>query len=305
MAHPCATPLVCSPATQTCEKTATNADASVIDDAPIDVFVPPDAPMGPANDLPTNPTVITSAGTIMEDLANAHDDAGPTAVGNGCGATGGLDVFFEVDLAADEVWYFDTFGSNFPTVIRTYPGACTGGAAPNGATCNTGACGTNHAQLATQLGSGKNCIVIDQDGLSANTMLDLHVERAGRSGTRLATGTNTVAGTTCGFTNKTTGSCGGAGFDRMYFAVGCPAATKMLTASTCDVATTYDTVLYVRGNNSNELACNDNDAACTATTTGGSTVTSVALTSNHLFQLIIDGAASAGCGPYSLTTTLQ
>ncbi len=303
--HPCPSPLVCSPATATCEKTAVDVDAKVYLDAPVDVAVVPDAPMGPANDLPSNPLVLTGGGTFTEDLTYANDDAGPTLVGNGCGSPGGKDVFFEVDLAASEIWYFDTFGSNFPTVIRSYPGACAGGPAPQGASCDTASCGTTHSQLALSLGTGKSCIVVDQNGASANSSLTFHVEHAGRNGTRLSATTATVSSTTCGFTNKTMGTCGGAGLDRMYYTVSCPATTKMLTASTCDAATAYDSVLYVLGPSSTELACNDNDAACTATTTGASTLTAVGLTGAHLFQLIVDGAATGGCGTYNLTTTLQ
>ncbi len=278
-----------------------------VSDAPVDAHVvQQDAPAAPPNDLPSNPTAITDAGTFMEDLTYANDDAGPTINGNGCGASGGKDVFFEITLTTSEVWYFDTFGSNFPTVIRTYPGACQGGAAPNGAVCSTNACGTTKSQLATLLPSGPNCIVIDQNGMTANSSLVLHVERGGRSGTRLATGTATASGTTCGFTNKSMGTCGGVGFDRMYYTTSCPGTTTMLNATTCDAATTYDSVLYVLGPSSTELACNDNDGVCTATTTGASTLTGVGLSGAHLFELIVDSSGGAtACGPYNLITTLQ
>jgi hypothetical protein len=305
--NPCPDPLVCSSLTMTCIKPGTiEPDAATPIDAPADAFVPAiDAPAGPSNDLPTNPTVLTGAATITEDLTYAQDDQGPTPNGNGCGVAGGKDVFFEVDLTGADIWYFDTFGSNFPTVIRAYAGPCTGGPAPQGATCNITACNLQHSQLALSLGAGKSCIVVDQNGASANSSLHFHVEHAGRSGTRLGAGTATTTGTTCGFTNKSTGTCGGDGFDRMYFTLGCPTTTTMLTASTCDVGTTYDSVLYVLGPTSTELGCNDNDAACVATTSGGSTVTGIGLSGGHLFQLVVDGAVTAGCGTYSLTTTLQ
>jgi hypothetical protein len=81
----------------------------------------------------------------------------------------------------------------------------------------------------------------------------------------------------------------------------------MLTASTCDAATTSDTALWVTGPGTTELACNDDDAACTLSTTGASTISNIALTDAHLFWVVVDsyGTTSPACGAYSLTTTLQ
>ena len=49
-------------------------------------------------------------------------------------------MFYTVHLTAPEVFYFDTFGSDFDTVIRILRGsACTGGAAPMGTHCRNDA----------------------------------------------------------------------------------------------------------------------------------------------------------------------
>jgi len=279
------------------------SDATMINvDAPIDGL------SAPSNDLSTNPMPITGDTTITEDIRAAHDDTSAfvNGGGNSCGAAGGKDVFFTIDVAADELWYLDTFGSDFPNVIRIYSGSCKSGVAPNGTSCIAGACGTQQSQIVHTMTAGTNCVIVDQDGASANGSLVLHVERGHRLGTRIPVASGHLfSGTTCGAATLETGSCGGSGYEVAYYATSCPGTTRMLTATTCSAATTYDSVLYVRGAAAAELACNDNDAACSATLSGASTVTNVGLSDGHLFWLFVDSAGAGACGAYSLTTTLQ
>ncbi|HEY0251632.1 MAG TPA: hypothetical protein VGC41_08900, partial [Kofleriaceae bacterium] len=145
---PCPSGLVCSPATLTCELTAEDA---ILDGPPVDVLeVIPDAPEYPPNDGPDHATDISAGGVFVANLNNAADDAPQ----NSCGGDGGKDVFYEITLPGAEVVYFDSFGSNFATIIRTVSGKkCVDLAAGNIAMppCSRDACGGAQSQLALQL----------------------------------------------------------------------------------------------------------------------------------------------------------
>jgi hypothetical protein len=301
VAHPCPDPLVCSVAGFCAKPGTPTGDAPL----PYDVSLI-DTPPGPPNDLPSGATVITGTMTITEDITYAHDDA----MGDGttiCGATGGRDVYFTFHNNYPQVWYFDTFGSDYDTVFRFYSGACMTGA-PVGQGCHNNQCRTVQTQFARSFDAGDWCLVVDENvGGTGPAHLVLNVEKGVHNGSPLSSGTNTVTDNTCGGASFNMGSCGGsAGPEVNYFTTSCPGVTTMLDASTCAAATTSDTIIYVRTVTS-ELACNDNDPACTLTTTGASTLTGVGLTGAHLFWLVVDsaGTAAPACGPFSLTTTLQ
>ncbi len=305
--HPCPDPLVCSIAGVCVQPGTPPGDAPRQLDAPTDNGSLIDAPAGPSNDLPSGATVITGSTTINEDVTYAHDDAGP-GTQTFCGMAGGRDVYFTLTNAYPQVWYFDTFGSSYDTVIRAYAGACVTGVPASQQICRNNQCMTMQSQLARSFDSGDWCIVIDEavPGTGPATLV-LNVEKGVHNGSPLATGTNTVSDDTCNGGAFTMASCGGnAGPEINYFTTSCPGVTTMLTASTCAAGTTSDTILYVRTVTS-ELACNDNDPACSATTTGASTLSDVGLTDAHLFWLVVDsaGTAAPACGPFSLTTTLQ
>lgn len=276
-------------------------------DAPSDV-APDVAPMcttppPPPNDRPSGAIDITAGGDFTADLACAADDAAPDG-SLLCGSPGGRDVFYTVSPTKTSVYYFDTFGSDFDTVIRVYPGPCKAGSPP-GMVCHNDACNTTQTQWVGQLTSGANCVVIDQlDGSGTTAQLHLHVEAGMWSGAEIHLGTHTVNASTAIFGSDTTSSCGGLGPDRGYYASACPGQTLHLDASTCAATTVYDTVLYVLGPNQTELACNDNDPACSAMPVA-STLSQVALSGPHLFWLIVDGRTAADSGAFSLTTTLQ
>jgi hypothetical protein len=274
-------------------------------DAPTDVAI--DATMctttPPPNDRPSGAIDITAGGDFTADLSCASDDASPDG-SLLCGGNGGRDVFYTVTTSKTEVYYFDTFGSDFDTVIRVYPGACRTGSVAN-MVCHNDACNTTQTQWTGQLTTGTNCVVVDQlDGSGTTGQLHLHVEGAAWSGSEIHIGPHTLSASTAAFGSDTTSTCGGAGPDRGYYATACPGETLHLDASTCSTSTTYNTVIYVLGVDQAELACNDNDATCSVNLSA-STLSGVALTGAHLFWLIVDGPTAADSGAYSLTTTLQ
>src|SRR5262249_44088195 len=120
----------------------------------------------PPNDLPSGAIDISNGGTFNVDLSAAHDDnwvASTPALD--CGDQGGRDVFYQFTLPAAEVVYYDTFGSNYDTVVRVFAGACASMGAVQA--CADDACSTTRSQGAVQLAAGTYCLVVDQ--FDANT----------------------------------------------------------------------------------------------------------------------------------------
>ena len=321
--EPCPPGLVCSPATSTCETSLVDVDASIFD-SPVDVSMRdacvPTAeicgdgidqdcdgvdPPCPANDLPGGAIDVTAGGTFTADLKYAGDDASKPSVGGGpnCGSAGGRDVFYKVHLTTAQVYYFDTFGSDFDTVIRTYSGSCVAGPAPNGTSCSNDSCGTTQTQTAHSLPVGDTCIVIDQNSSAeTNGSVHLHVEVGHRNGSKIATGMHTLTGNTATSTDQSTGTCSAMGNDDGYYFTLCPNDSMTLTASTCNAATTWDTALYADGP-AGQLVCDDDDDNCAFDTDTSTITTPVA--GAHLFWVVVDTGTDAASGAYELDTTIQ
>ncbi len=255
----------------------------------------------PVNDRPTSPVDISNGGTFTVDLAAANNDQDNG--GLSCGIAGGRDVFYKFTLPAAEVVYADTFGSNFDSVIRIYPGLCTA-AAPT-PTCFDDQCTVLQSQGAVQLTAGSYCLVVDQFSSAQTTgALILNFARGGRPGTAIAAASGSQTGTSCIGTNATTGTCQptSTAADAGYYFLTCPATTKTVAASTC-TGTAHDSVVYLRkAGAAGDLACSDDAAGCgnglQSSFTGGSAV------GPGLFWLIVDGY-QAQCGPFTLTYTIN
>src|SRR5688572_236249 len=170
----CPSSLVCSPASGTCETTASSVDAPIAIDAPlvdgctpvreicgngVDEDCDTMDPACAANDVAGGAVDVTAGGVFTGNALLAKDDV----AANGCGANGGRDLFFQVELAAPQVYCFETFGADYDTVIRVYTKACSMvGSGAGAAACVDDACGGNRGHVAASLPAGRSCIVIDQ-----------------------------------------------------------------------------------------------------------------------------------------------
>ncbi|NVB77069.1 MAG: hypothetical protein HOV81_01620 [Kofleriaceae bacterium] len=313
----CPTPLVCSPATLTCELDATSApDAQLVDAPPLVDGCVPDVeicgdgidqncdtidPQCAANDKPAGAVNVTAGGMFMADSRAATDDVSP----NGCGGVGGNDLFYRVTLDAPQVYYFDTFGSSFDTVLRVYKKPCAQvGTGAGAAACNTDACGGSESQLAVSLAAGENCIVVDADTATTAGQLALRVVPGKRDGMPLPSGQQTLTGNTCGSTNledpidQNCDAPGSGGKDLAYFFTSCPGQTLMLDANICPEPA-WDPVLYVKRVNGNQIGCNDDSCGF------GPSIANVTISSSTLYWLYVDGFDPSHCGPYDLDTNLR
>jgi len=328
--HPCPASLVCT--LGTCELTELDAGST---DAPPDGCVPTgldicgdgidqdcdgvDAVCA-QNDQPAGAIDITAGGTFTADLLLAHDNL----ASKGCGGDGGNEVFYEITLAAPEVYYLDTFTSGFDTSLRMFAGkpCATVTDAMSPSTCNDDACGTGESQLAVALPTGTSCLAVDKNYNNGQDptkgIFQLHVVPGGRTGTRLPSGMATQTGDTCTGTNVSEppklGDCvtNQQAKDLAYYFTACPGQTALVDASTCTnpANTHFDTMVYVHPVGGNPVACVDDSATCMARPDrsdghpDGSILTGVPAKGPGLFWLVVDGFAGA-CGTYQLDTNLR
>lgn len=333
--RPCPSALICTKA-GTCETTESvepdeDASVEVPDAPPIDACVPgaevcddgidqdcdgEDATCA-TNDLADDPVDITMGGTFNANFALANADLDQ----KGCGNVGGREVFYKITLTAPEVYYIDTFGSDFDTSVRLYAGkACSsldGNVTPT--TCDDDACGQDQSQFAFSVPAGTSCIVVDQAAGATANALTLHVTRSRRTGTPLGGGMQTMTGDTCTATDSGNPNipCNDATNntkDVSWYFTSCPGVNRRLDASTCvDVTMVhFDTVLYVHKSGTfNDLVCrDDSESSCTARPDrpdhiDGTVLTDVNTTGPGLFWLILDAYGADACGGYRLDTNLD
>jgi hypothetical protein len=253
----------------------------------------------PVNDRPSGAINISAGGTFTVDLSAAHNDHTVGTCGNPGG--GGRDVYYRFTLPAAEVVYFDTFGSNFDTVLRLYSGTCT--ALDDQIACNDDSCASLQSQLTASLTAGNYCLIVDQFSSSqTNGALTLRFVRGGRTGTPIAPGTSTRTGNTCNAGNATTpASCGAynhSAHDQAYYFTMCPADARQVDANTC-TGTGWDSVVYLRQGSatSTDVRCNDDSCGLQ------SRFDDAPIAGANLYWLIVDGYQAA-CGAYTLSYSM-
>ena len=264
----------------------------------------------PTNDGPAGAINISAGGTFTGDLTAARNDQDFS--GSFCGSTGGRDLYYTFTLPAAEVVYVDTFSSTYDSVVRIFAGACTSLGANQ--ICYDDQCSGAQSQGAIQLAAGTYCLVVDQySSFQTAGATTLTFTRGGRTGTSItAPGTATVAGTTVGAANVSTGGCTTTGTspDVGYYFLVCPATTRTVAANTCGTATSWDSVLYLeKAPSATDLACNDDGATpCgTASPIRLSSFTGGSAAGPGLFWLIVDGYGFTAptSGAFTLNYTIN
>ena len=260
----------------------------------------------PGNDSAAGAIDISNGGTYTVDLSAAHDDnwvaSTPTL---DCGNQGGRDVFYQFTLPAEEVVYFETYGSNYDTVVRVFAGACT--ALGTTKACSDDACSTTRSQGALDLLAGTYCLVVDQfDAATTAGATTLTFRRGGRSGVALTVASGSVSGTTTGKTNYSIAGCetNSAQPDVGYFFLSCPGATATVAANTC-AGTAFDSVIYLRTGSAGtgDVACSDDSTGCGSNLQ--SRFTGAQVTGPNLHWIIVDGFGQTGNGNYTLSYSVQ
>jgi hypothetical protein len=255
------------------------------------------------NDGPGGAVDVTAGGMFTGNALNARDDVDA----NGCGGSGGRDLFYSVTLTQPEVYYFDTFGSSFNTVVRVYGKPCAQVGTGSGASaCGDDSCGGTQTQLAVPLPTGQSCIVVDQSDAAQTGSLVLRVMRGKRDGLILATGMQTTAGNTTTGTNVTDpidmcDAPGSGGRDVAYFFTVCPGVTLTLDADICP-APAWDPVLYVSrvtSASTTQLACRDDNCGA------GPDLQNISITNGQLFVLYVDGFDPTFYGPFTMHSNIR
>ncbi len=265
----------------------------------------------PSNDLPGGAIDISAGGQWTVDLSAAHDDnwtASNLPVFD-CGDPGGRDAFYTFTLPAEEIVYFDSFGSNFDSVIRVFAGSCTAIGATKA--CADDECGQTRSQGAIDLAAGTYCLVVDQFSNAATTgSAVLNFKRGGRAGTVIAAANGSVSGNTAsGQTDQSVASCEANSHqpDQAFAFLSCPAITYTVGASLCTGAT-FDTVLYMRQGAATtaDTVCSDDETGC-GTNGWQSKFTGHPVTGADLQWFIVDGfgTSTGGRGAFTLSYTIQ
>jgi hypothetical protein len=271
------------------------------------------------NDTCATARNISAGGTFTGSTTGyAHESHPPRACvpSDAEPANLGPDAYFFFDLAVASDVFIHAVPTDFDTVL--YLGAACGGGElacnddinPSGGTPGWM---QESAIAARNLRPGRYYVTLDgyadysygAYSLAVNiTPTDVEGDRCG-SPVRIPMGGTSVSGRTCTFSHEYAGSCGATGSEAVYwFAV---PETRTVTFSTCNLATTADTVLYLRSDcggsgSPAELGCNDNTSCTTGLPTASGLTRSLA---RGVYFLFADSRASGSgtCDPFQVDVT--
>jgi hypothetical protein len=249
----------------------------------------PDLPLASAQRLLTIPLDTTGA---------AHSIAPPCATGTG------PERFFSVSFSRPVVFYADTFGTSFDTVLYLLSSVCaplTTSTMTGDVLCSDDGCGTSQSQIVALLKPGSYVLGVAGKGSAAGPAT-LHlawafaasgIEKPLPKGSSVQTGTTSGAGNIDGLSS----SCLAAGPEDNYWWTSCPAdAAGTLSASTCGGAT-WESVVSLQVPGSIPYAC-------TLDTCGFQSALAKPIPAGAgLRVLTVDGQGGTAAGAYTLTVT--
>src|SRR3569623_1218825 len=218
-------------------------------------------------------------------------------------ATSSRVVVLSFDLFETELVYAATLGASWNTVL-SFADACDGTfttlPADGTSACSDDACGTSQSQAVAVLGYGRHYLYVGGPG-GAQGVATLHFQHAAVGSGPLAMlppGTGTAYGTTQG--RGAVNLCQASGAEDSFWWKTCPVYTGgMLSASTCNAGTRFDTVLSLQIPATSVVTCADDDPSCGVIFKLAAAIPAGA----GLYVLTLDGTAGRDQGPYTLTFT--
>jgi len=207
-------------------------------------------------------------------------------------------AYFSFQLAAAELVFLSSHGSEGETSVVLLDGSCAVEHA-----CVTETCSAGSAHLLRALEPGDYTVAVTG---APGSVVQLKLTRAPCTDARVIPGVpSAVQGNTAGRANTTGTSCGtGDGPDEHFVLVTCPGA-QQVRLSTCG-STTFDSVIQVRPDSCRasglSTQCND-DGFPFCTATPQSSTLGVALAGNTLYFITVDGFDPDDSGTFTLNVT--
>jgi hypothetical protein len=282
----------------------------------------------PTNDACSGATVIDlTAGRqrwLSGDTSTALHDLAPS-----CLSTTSPDLFYTFTLTQRELVYADTFGDAMhpaPTydTVLFFASSCTASmpaTAPTGMNyCNDDASGLgsectsngNRSQVAAVLEPGTYYLVLSGfGGQSGTAWINFQHLPLGNLPPRFVGPMSTTASYTFSGTTSGTGvlapaaMCSASGPEVTFWWRHCSSFTRYnLTASTCNMGSNFDTVLYYRNAYNPTDVCNDDlGSGCRVSGTLSTIYTGVFSGMAGIHAVTVDGYATGSMGNYVLTLT--
>ena len=274
----------------------------------------------PANDTCAGaqviPFVTTTAGgggtVITGTLAGAADD-----YTGGCGDVGGRDVIYQLTTTNAQDLFITTIGSATDTVVYLRSGSAAGCATGSNIDCQSSYRGTfdpNIVMIRDNVPAGTYYIIVDgQTAAAAGTFrLEVNWTANDVEGDRCGQPYEWDPGTTekCSATNTygneyASVGCSGTDRDHVYYYVVPAGASGDYLFQTCNAATLYDSVLYLRSACQNnaiaaQVSCNDDLGALCSAGNRSAISSLTGRLSPGIYYLFVDGDQQ---GAYCVRTT--
>jgi hypothetical protein len=233
----------------------------------------------------------TVSGTTAGATSDVLPDTSTCALGRD-----GPDVWYRLSLTERSLVYLDLLdGQTWDSVLDVRSGVCS---APASVACEDDACGTERSRFVGWLDGGDYLVVVDgrtlvDSGAFTLRYLSLRQSRPCMVDAELLSADGGYLGRTDGGSSGFDPSCSSGAMlpEQVYGVPLC--AGRLLSATTCDPATEFDTVLALTdGRCFTDLVCNDESPApCISGVDSSASLLEYTATVPGLYLLVVDGSA--------------